>query len=60
MLRRLSSENAKDRVRFQVLTPANMKMAVFWLLRRVVWKKFTDVSEVLAACIIRTMPPSLP
>jgi hypothetical protein len=25
------------------------------LLRRVVWKKFTDVSEVLAAFIIRAM-----
>jgi hypothetical protein len=27
-------------------------MAVFWLLRRVVWEKYTDVSEVLAASII--------
>jgi nitrogen regulatory protein PII len=29
-----------------------MKMAVFWV---VAWQKFTDVSEVLAAFIIRAM-----
>jgi hypothetical protein len=27
------------------------------LLRRIVWWKFTDVSEVLAASIIRAMKP---
>jgi hypothetical protein len=42
-------------VRFEVLTAASMKMSVFWLLRRVVWYKFTDISEVLAAFIIRTI-----
>jgi hypothetical protein len=42
-------------VGFQVLTAATMRMAVFGLLRRVVWQKFTDVSEVLAASIIRTI-----
>jgi hypothetical protein len=41
-------------VRFQVLTAANMKMSS-GMLRRVVWKKITDVSEVLVASIIRTM-----
>jgi hypothetical protein len=30
-----------------------MKMTVFGLLRRVFWQKSTDVSEVLAAYIIR-------
>jgi hypothetical protein len=29
-----------------------MKMAVFWVVTRVVWLKFTNVSEVLAASII--------
>jgi hypothetical protein len=28
-----------------------MKMAVFLLFRSVIWQKFTDVSEVLAASI---------
>jgi hypothetical protein len=32
-----------------------MKMAVSWFLRRVVWWKFTDVSEVIAASIIALM-----
>jgi hypothetical protein len=32
-----------------------MKMAVFWLSRRVVWQKFTDVSEVFAASTIWAM-----
>jgi hypothetical protein len=30
-------------------------MAVFWVVARVVWWKFTDVSEVLGASIIRAM-----
>jgi hypothetical protein len=33
----------------------NRKMAVFWLLRRVVWERYTDVLEVLAASIIRVI-----
>jgi hypothetical protein len=37
-----------------------MKMAVFWLLRLVVWYKFTDVSEVLAASIIREIAAQQP
>jgi hypothetical protein len=30
-------------------------MTVLWMKRRVVWQKFTDVSEVLAASIIRAI-----
>jgi hypothetical protein len=30
-------------------------MVVFWAERRVVWKKFTNVSKVLAASIIRAI-----
>jgi hypothetical protein len=40
-------------VRFKVLTAARMKMAVSGLLSHVVWYKFTDVSEVFSASIIR-------
>jgi hypothetical protein len=29
-----------------------MKMAVFWVMRCVVWYKFTDVSEMLVPSII--------
>jgi uncharacterized membrane protein (DUF373 family) len=29
-----------------------VKMAVLWVLRRVVWLKFTNVSEILAASMI--------
>jgi hypothetical protein len=47
-------------VRFEVLTAANMKMALFWLLHRAVWQKFTDVSKVLVASIIRAMSDSSP
>jgi hypothetical protein len=32
-----------------------MKMAVFWLLQQVVWNKFTDISAVFTAPIIRVM-----
>jgi hypothetical protein len=43
-------------VGFEVLTAANMKMAVFWVVAHcVVWWKFADVSEVLAASIIRAI-----
>jgi hypothetical protein len=45
----------KTKVRFQVLTAVSMKMAVFWDLCCVVWYKFNNVSEVLAASIIRVM-----
>jgi hypothetical protein len=31
------------KLRFQVLTAASMKMTVLWMMRRVVWQKFTDV-----------------
>jgi hypothetical protein len=32
----------------------NLRMAVFWVVpRSVVWYKFADVSEVLAASIVR-------
>jgi hypothetical protein len=45
-------------VRFQVLTAVSMKMNwVAGLLHHVVWQKFTIVSEVLAASIIRVMSP---
>jgi hypothetical protein len=40
---------------FHILKAATIKMAVFLLLRRAVWHKFTDVSEVLADSIIRAM-----
>lgn len=36
-------------VRFQVHIAARMKMAVF---RRIVWKKFIDVSEILVSSVI--------
>jgi hypothetical protein len=32
-----------------------MKWLFSWLLRHVVWEKFTDISEVLAASIIRAV-----
>jgi hypothetical protein len=32
-----------------------MKMSVFWDMRRVVWPKFIDVSEVLTASIMRAI-----
>jgi hypothetical protein len=41
-------------VRFQVLTAASMKLS-FWIFRRVVLDKFTDVSAVLAAFIIKAI-----
>jgi hypothetical protein len=43
------------KVGFEVLTAASMKMAVFGLLHRRVWQKFTNISEVLEASIIRVM-----
>jgi hypothetical protein len=42
-------------VRSQVLTAASMKMVIFWVVFRVVWQKYTDVSEVPAASIIRAI-----
>jgi hypothetical protein len=44
-------------VRFQVLTAVNMKMTVFWDVAPVVWWKFTDVSDVLTASVIRAHRP---
>jgi hypothetical protein len=35
------------------MTSAGKKMAVFWVLRRVIWYKLTDVSEMPA--IIRAI-----
>jgi hypothetical protein len=32
---------------------ASMKMAAFWIVAPVVWYKFTDVTNVLAASFIR-------
>jgi hypothetical protein len=32
-----------------------MKVAVFGLLRSVIWQKFTDVSEMLSASIIKAI-----
>jgi hypothetical protein len=40
-------------MRFEVLTATCMKMAVFWMLHRVVWSISTRVSEELTASIIR-------
>jgi hypothetical protein len=48
------SSDAVSFVRFQVLTAASMKMSSR-MLRRVVWQKYTDVSEVPAASIIRAV-----
>jgi hypothetical protein len=39
-------------VRFQVLTAARVKMAVFWLFMHCRMVKFADVLEVLASSII--------
>jgi hypothetical protein len=40
--------------RFEVLTVVSMKMVVFWVVAPCSLVKFTDVSEVLAASIIRS------
>jgi hypothetical protein len=42
-------------VGFQILTAAIIKMSVFWVVRRVIWQKFSDAPEVLAASIIRAV-----
>jgi hypothetical protein len=42
-------------VRFQALAGASMKMAAFWVVVPCSLVKFTDVSEVLAASIIRAI-----
>jgi hypothetical protein len=39
----------------RVLYAASIKMAVLWVVALLVWCKFTDVSEVLAASIIALM-----
>jgi hypothetical protein len=38
-----------NRVRFQVLTTASLKIVSWVVARRVVWLRFSDVSDVLAA-----------
>jgi hypothetical protein len=43
----------KQEVVFEVLTAASTKMAVFYVVTPVVWYNFTNISEVLAASIIR-------
>jgi hypothetical protein len=47
--------HSKDSVTSEVLTAANTDTAVFRVLHRVAWQKFTDVSEQLAAFIIKAM-----
>jgi hypothetical protein len=42
-------------VRFQVLTAARLKITAFALQRHVLCWKITDVSEVIAAFVIRAM-----
>jgi hypothetical protein len=42
-------------VRFQVLTAASIKMAVLWVYAPCSLVKFTDVSEALAASIIKAV-----
>jgi hypothetical protein len=44
-------------VSFDVLAEASMKMSVFGMWLRVLRWKVTDVSEVLAFCIIRQISP---
>jgi hypothetical protein len=46
---------ANNNVRFQVLTTASMKMAVFWIVLSFSLVEDYDVSEVFAASIIRAM-----
>jgi hypothetical protein len=40
---------------FEALTAASMKMAVVWVVGPCSLVEFTDVSEVLAASVIRAM-----
>jgi hypothetical protein len=47
--------NLRISVIFQVLTAANMKMTVFWVVALSILVKLSDVSEVLAASIFRAM-----
>jgi hypothetical protein len=42
-------------VRYQVLTAASSKTTSSGMLRREVWQKFTDVSEVLTAFIMEAV-----
>jgi hypothetical protein len=42
-------------VRFQVLTAANVKFRVFWAVAPCSYMKWTDVSEVRTASIIRAI-----
>jgi hypothetical protein len=43
-------------VRFQVLKAASVKMTVFWVVAPCSLVEVADVSEVLAASIIRAIP----
>lgn len=40
-------------IRSEVLTAANEKTAIFWMWRRAVWYKWTDVSEERATSVFR-------
>jgi hypothetical protein len=42
-------------VRFHVLAATSTKMTVFWVFGRVVWYRFTDVSQVFTASIVKAM-----
>jgi hypothetical protein len=46
-------------VRFEVLWAASMKITVVWVVAPCSLVKFTDVSEVLAAFIVRAMSIAL-
>jgi hypothetical protein len=47
----LNYENKE--VRYHVLETADMKTAVFWCERRLIWYRTTKVSEQLAASVFR-------
>jgi hypothetical protein len=44
-----------NHVAFQVVMAASVKLALFWAVTRVVWWRFTDVSDVLTSSTIRAM-----
>jgi hypothetical protein len=48
-----NEESALSEVGFEVLTAVSIKMAVFWVVVPCKLVKFTNVSEVRAASIIR-------
>jgi hypothetical protein len=48
----ISGQEQEGKMRFQVLTAASVKMAVFWVVAPRSLVKFTDIAEVFAATII--------